>query len=168
MGDWVLCVGRSLQDRGLLSEVRAGQQKGAIRRGPVEGGLACRQAGTLLVLCPGFEHLMCPLVSRYEATKNPQKSRTVREELGEATCQTMSSFNEGWSDGGAMYTGTDGGRYMHGIAPAVPAWFSPCHASLAHVLPAQCCAEYRRAANLAANNGKERKDLYTDNWDGSE
>ncbi|KAJ9523235.1 hypothetical protein QJQ45_024024 [Haematococcus lacustris] len=28
--------------------------------------------------------------------------------------------------------------------------------------------EYRRAANLAANNGKERKDLYTDNWDGSE
>lgn len=29
-------------------------------------------------------------------------------------------------------------------------------------------AEYRRAANRAANNGKERKDLYTDNWDGSE
>ncbi|KAG1655832.1 hypothetical protein FOA52_013288 [Chlamydomonas sp. UWO 241] len=28
--------------------------------------------------------------------------------------------------------------------------------------------EYRRAANSAANNGKERKDLYTDNWDGSE
>ncbi|PNH05025.1 hypothetical protein TSOC_008762 [Tetrabaena socialis] len=28
--------------------------------------------------------------------------------------------------------------------------------------------EYRRQANLAANNGKERKDLYTDNWDGSE
>ena len=26
--------------------------------------------------------------------------------------------------------------------------------------------EYRRQANLAANNGKERKDLYTDNWDG--
>ncbi|GAX83795.1 hypothetical protein CEUSTIGMA_g11220.t1 [Chlamydomonas eustigma] len=28
--------------------------------------------------------------------------------------------------------------------------------------------EYRRTANFAANNGKERKDLYTDNWDGSE
>ncbi|GLI61285.1 hypothetical protein VaNZ11_003636, partial [Volvox africanus] len=28
--------------------------------------------------------------------------------------------------------------------------------------------EYRRQANLIANNGKERKDLYTDNWDGSE
>ncbi|KAI8475538.1 MAG: hypothetical protein J3K34DRAFT_404497 [Monoraphidium minutum] len=28
--------------------------------------------------------------------------------------------------------------------------------------------EYRRAANRAANNGRERKDLYTDNWDGSE
>jgi hypothetical protein len=26
--------------------------------------------------------------------------------------------------------------------------------------------EYRRQANLAANNGKDRKDLYTDNWDG--
>ena len=29
-------------------------------------------------------------------------------------------------------------------------------------------AEFRRQANLAANGGKERKDLYTDNWDGSE
>eukprot|EP00775_Hariotina_reticulata_P002872 gene2872-3163_t len=28
--------------------------------------------------------------------------------------------------------------------------------------------EYRREANRIANNGKERKDLYTDNWDGSE
>eukprot|EP00884_Botryococcus_braunii_P020014 jgi/Botrbrau1/6697/Bobra.0202s0034.1 len=28
--------------------------------------------------------------------------------------------------------------------------------------------EYRRQANLAANKGKERKDLYTDNWEGSE
>ncbi|KAG2444523.1 hypothetical protein HXX76_001270 [Chlamydomonas incerta] len=28
--------------------------------------------------------------------------------------------------------------------------------------------EYRKEANRAANNGKERKDLYTDNWDGSE
>jgi len=27
---------------------------------------------------------------------------------------------------------------------------------------------YRKAANQAANNGRERKDLYTDNWDGSE
>lgn len=27
---------------------------------------------------------------------------------------------------------------------------------------------YRKAANAAANGGKERKDLYTDNWDGSE
>jgi len=26
----------------------------------------------------------------------------------------------------------------------------------------------RRDANEAANNGKDRKDLYTDNWDGSE
>lgn len=26
--------------------------------------------------------------------------------------------------------------------------------------------EYRRQANFEANNGKERKDLYTDNWDG--
>jgi hypothetical protein len=26
--------------------------------------------------------------------------------------------------------------------------------------------EYRRQANLEANNGKDRKDLYTDNWDG--
>lgn len=26
----------------------------------------------------------------------------------------------------------------------------------------------RRAANLAANKGQDRKDLYTDNWDGSE
>lgn len=26
--------------------------------------------------------------------------------------------------------------------------------------------EWRRQANLEANNGKERKDLYTDNWDG--
>jgi hypothetical protein len=26
--------------------------------------------------------------------------------------------------------------------------------------------EYRRQANLEANNGRERKDLYTDNWDG--
>jgi hypothetical protein len=34
--------------------------------------------------------------------------------------------------------------------------------------PPSPAAEYRRAANLAANNGKERKDLYTDNWDGSE
>lgn len=30
------------------------------------------------------------------------------------------------------------------------------------------CAAQRRAANLEANNGKDRKDLYTDNWDGSE
>ncbi|KAG2493599.1 hypothetical protein HYH03_008117 [Edaphochlamys debaryana] len=28
--------------------------------------------------------------------------------------------------------------------------------------------EYRRMANLIANNGKERKDLYTENWAGSE
>lgn len=28
--------------------------------------------------------------------------------------------------------------------------------------------ERRRQANLEANNGKERKDLYTDNWAGSE
>lgn len=28
--------------------------------------------------------------------------------------------------------------------------------------------EYRRQANLAANNGLERKDLYTANWAGSE
>lgn len=27
-------------------------------------------------------------------------------------------------------------------------------------------AEYRRKANWEANNGKDRKDLYTDNWDG--
>ncbi|WIA39531.1 hypothetical protein OEZ86_005621 [Tetradesmus obliquus] len=27
---------------------------------------------------------------------------------------------------------------------------------------------YRQEANRLANNGKERKDLYTDNWDGSE
>jgi hypothetical protein len=27
-------------------------------------------------------------------------------------------------------------------------------------------AERYRAANAAANNGKERKDLYSDNWDG--
>ena len=120
MGDWVLCVGRSLQDRGLLSEVRAGQQKGAIRRGPVEGGLACRQAGTLLVLCPGFEHLMCPLVSRYEATKNPQKSRTVREELGEATCQTLSRFNEGLMGAGICTASPL--PCQHGLAPAMPAW----------------------------------------------
>ena len=29
-------------------------------------------------------------------------------------------------------------------------------------------AEKRREANLKANNGRDRKDLYTDNWDGSE
>lgn len=29
-------------------------------------------------------------------------------------------------------------------------------------------AATRRAANLAANKGQDRKDLYTDNWDGSE
>eukprot|EP00882_Tetradesmus_deserticola_P008094 GHRQ01008526.1.p1 GENE.GHRQ01008526.1~~GHRQ01008526.1.p1 ORF type:complete len:135 (+),score=28.00 GHRQ01008526.1:105-509(+) len=28
--------------------------------------------------------------------------------------------------------------------------------------------EYRREANRLANNGRERKDLYTANWDGSE
>ena len=28
--------------------------------------------------------------------------------------------------------------------------------------------EYRRAANAAANNGRERQDLYTDAWDGAE
>lgn len=33
---------------------------------------------------------------------------------------------------------------------------------------ALCTSEYRRQANRAANNGRERKDLYTDNWDGSE
>ena len=27
-------------------------------------------------------------------------------------------------------------------------------------------AEWRREANRQANNGKDRKDLYTDNWDG--
>ena len=27
---------------------------------------------------------------------------------------------------------------------------------------------YRREANRLANNGKERKDLYSENWDGSE
>ncbi|KAK9835359.1 hypothetical protein WJX81_004613 [Elliptochloris bilobata] len=27
--------------------------------------------------------------------------------------------------------------------------------------------EWRRKANYAANKGRERKDLYTDNWDGS-
>lgn len=27
-------------------------------------------------------------------------------------------------------------------------------------------AEYRREANRAANNGRERKDLYSANWDG--
>ncbi|GFH15218.1 uncharacterized protein HaLaN_11409, partial [Haematococcus lacustris] len=37
--------------------------------------------------------------------------------------------------------------------------------ALADVREDSCKAkdEYRRAANLAANNGKERKDLYTDN-----
>lgn len=29
-------------------------------------------------------------------------------------------------------------------------------------------ADRWREANWAANNGRERKDLYTDNWDGSE
>lgn len=29
-------------------------------------------------------------------------------------------------------------------------------------------AERYRQANLEANNGKERKDLYTDNWDGDQ
>ncbi|MEW5314540.1 MAG: hypothetical protein WDW38_006029 [Sanguina aurantia] len=28
--------------------------------------------------------------------------------------------------------------------------------------------EYKKQANLIANNGQERKDLYTDNWDGGE
>lgn len=46
---------------------------------------------------------------------------------------------------------------MHG-----PAWFRKSFRYMMHD------AEYRRAANMAANNGKERKDLYTDNWDGSE
>jgi hypothetical protein len=32
--------------------------------------------------------------------------------------------------------------------------------------PTQQELEWRRQANLEANNGKERKDLYTDNWDG--
>ncbi len=36
------------------------------------------------------------------------------------------------------------------------------------VTPGSWWTEYRRQANLQANNGKERKDLYTDNWDGSE
>ena len=31
-----------------------------------------------------------------------------------------------------------------------------------------CRAAERRAANWAANNGRERKDLYTDKWDGAE
>ena len=34
--------------------------------------------------------------------------------------------------------------------------------------PTNTKKEYRRAANAAANNGRERKDLYTDAWDGSE
>ena len=58
-------------------------------------GRAGHQVRNLMVLCPGFELLMCPLVTRYEATKNPQKSRTVREELGETTCKTLSRFIEG-------------------------------------------------------------------------
>jgi hypothetical protein len=32
--------------------------------------------------------------------------------------------------------------------------------------PTQQELEWRRQANIEANNGKERKDLYTDNWDG--
>ena len=30
------------------------------------------------------------------------------------------------------------------------------------------CAAERKAANWKANNGRDRKDLYTDAWDGSE
>ena len=28
----------------------------------------------------------------------------------------------------------------------------------------QCLSEWRRKANFEANRGRERKDLYTDNW----
>lgn len=55
------------------------------------------------------------------------------------------------------------------------AWLCPCNCSchtclplLFHRLPRPTVAEYRRQANLEANNGRERKDLYTDNWDGAE
>lgn len=34
--------------------------------------------------------------------------------------------------------------------------------------PSSSPSDRRRAANRAANNGLERKDLYTDNWAGSE
>ena len=44
----------------------------------------------------------------------------------------------------------------------------PAGAPRRHSSAARLSAEFRRQANLAANNGKERKDLYTDNWDGSE
>lgn len=43
----------------------------------------------------------------------------------------------------------------------------PCRpVALLHATPPH--PEYRRQANLAANNGLERKDLYTANWAGSE
>jgi hypothetical protein len=42
------------------------------------------------------------------------------------------------------------------------------HAPSLHAESTVHPAAYRRAANEAANNGKERKDLYTENWDGSE
>jgi hypothetical protein len=46
----------------------------------------------------------------------------------------------------------------------LPSFLSSDHCPVRH----SACAARRRKANLVANKGKDRKDLYTDNWDGSE
>jgi hypothetical protein len=47
-------------------------------------------------------------------------------------------------------------------------FFSPPPPLLLLLLLLLVRTEYRREANRLANNGRERKDLYTANWDGSE
>jgi hypothetical protein len=71
--------------------------------------------------------------------ENSRRFKTVREEMGE------------W----------------RGEVPDVS---SECHRQCLHSLQDAThifdFAEWRRQANLKANNGKERKDLYTENWNG--
>ena len=113
----------------------------------------------------------------YDATRDPTGGRSVREEIGEGR-------GGGW--GWARRLALVGADQRHAdqrpgpptaalttaarpprppAAPFFPPSLHPPHPP--DKLPIPFLAR-RKQANWEANNGKERKDLYTDNWDGSE
>lgn len=76
-------------------------------------------------------HLVHPHACRYEQTRAASRPRTVREEIGELLAPQRNSQ-----------------QYLLSV-------LMRCAAT------AVCAAAFRKEANRAANNGKERKDLYT-------